>query len=154
MPWGIGLGCAKTDPTPILPILDVLRADPSEYVRRSVANNLNGIAKDHPDVVLDVARRWLGTSTETDKLVKHACRTLLKRGDQRALTLFGQQDTGMVTASSLKLERPTVHIGDTLAFSFDIVAKETRRPHRVRHRLPDERRADVRRRCSRSLTNR
>ena len=124
LPWGIGLGALKTDPTPILPILDALRADPSEYVRRSVANNLNDIAKDHPDVVLDVARRWLGTSTETDKLVKHACRTLLKRGDQRALTLFGQQDTGMVTASSLKLERPSVHIGDTLAFSFDLVAKE------------------------------
>jgi 3-methyladenine DNA glycosylase AlkC len=124
LPWGIGLGALKADPTPILPILDALRADPSEYVRRSVANNLNDIAKDHPDVVLDVARRWLGTSTETDKLVKHACRTLLKRGDQRALTLFGQQDTGMVTASSLKLERPSVHIGDTLAFSFDLVAKE------------------------------
>ena len=50
--------------------------------------------------------------------------TLLKRGDQRALTLFGQQDTGAVTASSLKLERPSVHIGDTLAFSFNLVAKE------------------------------
>ncbi len=124
LPWGIGLAALKTDPTPILPILDVLRADPSEYVRRSVANNLNDIAKDHPDVVLDIARRWLGTSTETDKLVKHACRTLLKRGDQRVLTLFGQQDTGLVTASSLKLERPSVHIGETLAFSFNLVAKE------------------------------
>ena len=55
LPWGIGLAALKADPTPILPILDVLRADPSEYVRRSVANNLNDIAKDHPDVVLDVA---------------------------------------------------------------------------------------------------
>lgn len=124
LPWGMGLGVLKADPAPILPILETLRADPSEYVRRSVANNLNDIAKDHPDIVLDIASRWLGTSMETDKLVKHACRTLLKRGDQRALTLFGQQHTGSVTASALKLERPSVHIGETLAFSFDLVAED------------------------------
>jgi 3-methyladenine DNA glycosylase AlkC len=123
LPWGIGLVALKADPAPILPILEALRADPSEYVRRSVANNLNDIAKDHPDVVLGIARRWLGTSAETDKLVKHACRTLLKRGDQRALALFGQQDTGAVTASSLKLESPTVRIGETLTFSFELVAR-------------------------------
>jgi 3-methyladenine DNA glycosylase AlkC len=124
LPWGIGLPSLKADPAPILPILDAMRADPSEYVRRSVANNLNDIAKDHPDLVLDVATRWLGTSPETDKLVKHACRTLLKRGDQRALALFGQHDTGAVTVASLKLESPSVHIGGTLGLSFDLVAKE------------------------------
>jgi 3-methyladenine DNA glycosylase AlkC len=124
LPWGIGLARLKADPTPILPILDALRTDPSEYVRRSVANNLNDIAKDHPDVVLDIAGQWLGGSAETDKLVKHACRTLLKRGDQRALRLFGQQHTGAVRASSLKLENASVPIGGTLAFSFDLGAQE------------------------------
>jgi 3-methyladenine DNA glycosylase AlkC len=122
LPWGIGLPALKADPSPILPILDRLRADPSEYVRRSVANNLNDIAKDHPDLVLDVARRWLGASADTDRLVKHACRSLLKRGDQRVLALFGQHDTGAATASALSLGTSSVPIGSRLPFEFDVTA--------------------------------
>ena len=47
------------DPAPVLPILEALKSDPEEYVRRSVANNLNDIAKDHPDTVAGIAKRWL-----------------------------------------------------------------------------------------------
>jgi 3-methyladenine DNA glycosylase AlkC len=115
LPWGIALKRFIEDPTPILPILERLRADPSEYVRRSVANNLNDIVKDHPDLVLDTARRWLGESPLTDQLVKHACRTLLKRGDQHALKLFGQHDVVPVKAQ-LTLAANTVSIGKNLGF--------------------------------------
>jgi 3-methyladenine DNA glycosylase AlkC len=127
LPWGIALGSLKKDPTPILPILDRLRADSSEYVRRSVANNLNDIVKDHPDLVLEIAERWLGTSVETDKLVKHACRTLLKRGDQRALKLFGEHDTGNVAVSRLTLGAKSVAIGDVLDFWFAVSASASGR---------------------------
>jgi 3-methyladenine DNA glycosylase AlkC len=115
LPWGVALQRFKVDPTPILPILERLRADPSDYVRRSVANNLNDICKDHPDLIIELATRWIGESAATDALVKHACRTLLKRGDQRVLRLFGQHDDVPVTVE-LTLTSKTIAIGHRLAF--------------------------------------
>jgi 3-methyladenine DNA glycosylase AlkC len=55
LPWGMQLKFLVADPSPTLPLLEALQDDPSEYVRRSVANHLNDIAKDHPGVVAD----WL-----------------------------------------------------------------------------------------------
>jgi 3-methyladenine DNA glycosylase AlkC len=122
LPWGIALAQFKRDPSPVLPILERLRADPSEYVRRSVANNLNDIVKDHPDLVLETAKRWLGESPETDRLVKHACRTLLKRGDQRALKLFGHHDSVEVAVTAFSLSPKSVEIGTSLRFGFALRA--------------------------------
>ena len=59
LPWGIALQQFKVDPTPIIPILTNLKEDESLYVRKSVANNLNDISKDHPAIVLDLAKEWL-----------------------------------------------------------------------------------------------
>ncbi len=115
LPWGIALQRFKVDPAPILPILEHLRADPSDYVRRSVANNLNDICKDHPELIIVLASRWMGQTTVTDALVKHACRTLLKRGDQRVLRLLGQHDDVPV-AVKLTLQSKTVAIGQRLSF--------------------------------------
>lgn len=87
LPWGIGLPALKKDPSAILPILENLKEDASDYVRRSVANNLNDIAKDHPSVVLDIARKWKGRSPCTNWIIKHGCRTLLKKESSVALRL-------------------------------------------------------------------
>ena len=90
LPWGMRLGVFVDDPSPLLSILERLRDDPSEYVRRSVANNLNDIAKDHPALVSGLARDWLRDAPpERAKLVKHACRTLIKAGDPETLAVFG-----------------------------------------------------------------
>ena len=134
LPWGIGLAEFKRDPAPILPILEQLRADPSDYVRRSVANNLNDIVKDHPDLVLGIAKRWLATSPETDRLVKHACRTLLKRGDQRALRLFGHDDSVDVKVASLIVSPKTVVIGTKLSFSF-VLRAGSHTPARIEYAI-------------------
>ena len=86
LPWAMSLPALKADPSPILPILDALKADSSEDVRRSVANNLNDISKDHPDMVIDVLRRWqTEPSPEIQKIVNHALRTLIKAGHPDAL---------------------------------------------------------------------
>jgi 3-methyladenine DNA glycosylase AlkC len=122
LPWAMALPQFKRDPRPLLPILEALRADPSEYVRRSVANSLNDIAKDHPEVVLQIARRWLGRSADTDRLVRHACRTLLKRGDQRALRLFGQHDDVAVSVTGFRLGAKEIAIGTDLTFAFAVRA--------------------------------
>lgn len=90
LPWADALPDFKRDPAPILPILDTLKADSSEYVRRSVANNLNDISKDHPDLVMELAARWHGTNPQTDALLRHACRSLIRRrADEDAMRLFG-----------------------------------------------------------------
>ena len=77
LPWAIALPKYKDNPRAILPILEALKEDKSEYVRRSVANNLNDISKDNPNFVIEIAKKWKGLDLgpETDKLVKHACRT-------------------------------------------------------------------------------
>lgn len=89
LPWAIALPEFKTNPSYILPILENLKNDTSEYIRRSVANNLNDIAKDNPQIVIKLAKKWKGISKETDAVVKHGCRTLLKQGNPDILELFG-----------------------------------------------------------------
>ncbi|TEW56026.1 DNA alkylation repair protein [Psychromonas sp. RZ22] len=91
LPWAMSLPLFKQDPRYILPILEILKDDCSEYVRRSVANNLNDIAKDHPQIVINLAKQWLAKNpnTQSKRLVKHACRSLLKQADPDALVLFG-----------------------------------------------------------------
>jgi len=90
LPWGIRLQAFVKDPVPLLPILTTLRDDPSEYVRRSVANNLNDIAKDHPDLVADLAADWMKNAPDPrKKLIKHACRSLIKAGHPATLAVFG-----------------------------------------------------------------
>jgi 3-methyladenine DNA glycosylase AlkC len=131
LPWAIDLPAFKEDPAPLLPILEQLKADPSLYVRRSVANNLNDIAKDHPDWVLDVCTRWYGQHPDTDWVVKHACRTLLKAGNPRAMHLFGFGETADLQVEALALEREQLSIGDELTFSFTLVVA-TATPVRVR----------------------
>jgi 3-methyladenine DNA glycosylase AlkC len=89
LPWGMQLKDFVKNPAPILPLLEALKDDDSEYVRRSVANNLNDIAKDHPQVVIKIAKSWLHNASKNRvRLVKHACRTLFKQGVPEALALF------------------------------------------------------------------
>lgn len=89
LPWAMAIPALKKNPEAILPILENLKQDPSESVRRSVANSLNDIAKDHPDVVLQTAIRWNGLSKETDAIIKHGARTLLKQGHPQILQHYG-----------------------------------------------------------------
>ena len=115
LPWGRQLPPFIADPSPILPLLERLKDDESEFVRRSVSNNLNDIAKDHPEVVLKIAKAWLMKATpQRKRLVEHGLRTLLKRGDARALALIGAHGadslriTGKVSPARVKLgERVT-----------------------------------------------
>jgi 3-methyladenine DNA glycosylase AlkC len=134
LPWAMSLPAFKADPTLVLDVLEQLKDDPSETVRKSVANNLNDISKDHPDLVLEVAMRWLGHSQERDWIVKHACRTMLKAGDQRALRLFGFGDPTSLHVENLVVDRPSLTIGETLLFGFDLNV-ETPEPCQVRLEL-------------------
>ncbi|RYD56584.1 MAG: DNA alkylation repair protein [Sphingobacteriales bacterium] len=119
LPWGMAIQSLKKDPRLIVPILENLKNDPSESVRRSVANNLNDIAKDNPDVVLKIAAKWAGHNKETDAIIKHGCRTLLKQGHPDVLAHFGLTDE-QVQVNEFKVATPKVSMGDYLQFSFTI----------------------------------
>ena len=102
LPWAMRLPALIADPTPPLPILKLLKDDGSEYVRRSVANNLNDIAKDHPDTVAGIARTWLaGATKELKKLVRHGSRTLIKQGHKETLSALAYERPGL---SPMELE--------------------------------------------------
>ena len=120
LPWAQALPKFKKDPAPVLPILEKLKADPDFYVRKSVANNLNDISKTHPDLVAKIAKEWYGKNKDTDWVVKHACRTLLKKGNSDVLAIFGFNDATAVDAEDFAIDMQSVAIGGSLTFSFTI----------------------------------
>jgi 3-methyladenine DNA glycosylase AlkC len=123
LPWGMRLHALVADPAPILPILERLHADPDESVRRSVANNLNDISRDHPQVVIDLVRSWdPQPGTDTYRLARHALRTLLKRGDPGALAVLGFKAGLSVELNAMTLEPPAPQIGGSARLSFTITS--------------------------------
>lgn len=127
LPWAMALPALKSEPRPLLPILEALRADETEYVRRSVANNLNDISKDHSEFVLEIAARWLAEEPEDinrARLVKHACRTLLKAGVPEAMQLFGFRDPSQIRVSEIELDQDSVPMGGELEFTFLVTSRQ------------------------------
>ena len=125
LPWAMALPAFKKNPNPILPVLENLKQDSSEYVRRSVANNLNDIIKDHPEIVLEIMKKWVGLGKETDYILKHGCRTLLKSGHAEALGHFGLVANDNLKLSDFKIQNASVQVGENLKFSFLIENKST-----------------------------
>ncbi|MDQ6978159.1 MAG: DNA alkylation repair protein [Ghiorsea sp.] len=123
LPWAMQLPAFVQDPSPALEILEQLKHDESLYVRRSVANNLNDIAKDHPQLVYDIAKSWLGFDADTDWLVKHACRTLLKQAHPEVLALFGFKPAEHVQVQDFKVT-PKVNWCGKVTFSVTLNSNE------------------------------
>jgi len=117
LPWATRVARLVQDPRPGLALLELLRDDPEPYVRRSVANHLNDVAKDHPDLVVETCRRWLtGASPERTKLVRHALRTLVKKGHRGALALLGHGEPARLKVTGARVEPGRVRIGGKVAF--------------------------------------
>ena len=123
LPWAMALPEFKKDPSPIMPILEKLKNDDSEYVRRSVANNLNDISKDNPQVVIQIAKNWLGNNQQVDWVIKHACRTLLKQGHPETMNLFGFSRPEHIKITNF-IAQKTVEMGENLDFSFNLESQE------------------------------
>ncbi|MFT6347364.1 MAG: 3-methyladenine DNA glycosylase AlkC [Psychromonas sp.] len=127
LPWAFALSEFKKDPQPLLIILEQLKDDHSEYVRRSVANNLNDISKDNPAVVIKVAQRWLreqynvnnNNLVNRQRLVKHACRGLLKQANPIILSLFGFHRPENIKINAFKVDDVVIMEGKLL-FSFNL----------------------------------
>ncbi len=140
LPWAMALPEFKKDPRPVLKILENLKSDKSEYVRRSVANNLNDISKDNLEIALKTAERWFGKNAEinahgraavanrqggrsslaTDALVRHALRNELKKGNPRALRLFALAPKTKTRVTGLRIIPEKIAIGDSVQIEFNL----------------------------------
>jgi 3-methyladenine DNA glycosylase AlkC len=106
LPWAPRLARFVQDPTPAVPLLAALLDDPSPYVRRSVANHLNDIAKDHPGLAVDLAARWASPAREP--LLRHGLRSLLKAGDPGALAVLGHHRPAPLRAAVVVAPEPVL----------------------------------------------
>ena len=97
LPWAMALSTFKKDPGLVLPILVNLKADESEYVCKSVANNLNDIA-------------WI---------IKHSLRRLIKAGNPKALKLLGFKAVN-VDVRNFKISPETLQLGEDVTLEFNI----------------------------------
>ncbi len=124
LPWGEKLEFLIQDPTPALQILELLRFDPELYVRKSVSNHLNDIAKDHPELTLRTLKRWSqevpqGFEREFLYIQRHALRTLIKRGHPDALRMLGVTPGDRdLRISGFRIQATRIRVGDTLEFAF------------------------------------
>jgi len=133
LPWGVSLPMFKRDPTLVIAVLERLKAGPSLYVRKSVANNLNDIAKDHPTVVLETVRRWKGVCSQTDWIIRLGCRTLIRKADPEILELFGyanpNDESSLVTCASLSVIPPRLMIGERCDLKYELCIREGEQVH-------------------------
>ncbi len=121
LPWAPRIRSFMADPSPVIELLETLKDDPAEYVRRSVANNLNDIAKDHPDLVVDIADRWWdGGSADRKRLVRHGLRTLIKQGHPGALAVLGYGPDSPVRVEAVRVIPSTVRIGGSIRIEVDL----------------------------------
>lgn len=125
LPWSFALVNFKKDPSLIIPILEKLKDDESLFVRKSVANTLNDISKDNPDIAFSLARKWIGKNNSVNWIVKRGMRTLLKQGNANVMRLFGFMAVD-TRAFSCTLRSKSLCIGQVLiadiSFTLEIEA--------------------------------
>ncbi|MFT5506651.1 MAG: 3-methyladenine DNA glycosylase AlkC [Gammaproteobacteria bacterium] len=125
LPWACRLRPFQKDPFPVLELLESLKDDESLYVRRSVANNLNDIGKDHPDILVETASRWLKNASHNRKwLVKHALRSAVKRGEMGALQVLGFGNSPRIKIKYFNYSPTNPVIGDKLRLELTLTSMD------------------------------
>ncbi|CAN5577251.1 DNA alkylation repair protein [soil metagenome] len=125
LPWGERLDVFIERPEKTLPILELLKNDEALYVRKSVANHLNDISKDHPELVVNTLKRWAkeakSENAERIRWITHrALRTLIKKGDAEALSAVGVSSAPKVKISGFNVDKAMYKLGDRLNFGFEL----------------------------------
>jgi 3-methyladenine DNA glycosylase AlkC len=129
LPWGSRLRAFIEDPTPTISLLDRLVDDPSPYVRKSVANHLNDISKDHPELVIQTASGWLesdpvGDSGRRDWIVSHGLRSLIKAGHPEALRLLGYDPEAEISLLGFRVTPEQIEAGEAITIEFSLLAEQ------------------------------
>lgn len=122
LPWASRVSALKKDPCQAITILEKLKNDPSLYVRKSVANHLNDISKDEPDWLLTRLEAWPVESVHTNWIIRHALRTLIKKGEPRALSLIGVRAKTDVAVQNFDIAPPVVTLGEKITLSATVLS--------------------------------
>lgn len=122
LPWGLRLAYFVKYPEKSISLLDKLKFDDELYVRKSVANHLNDISKFNPELVISTLLKWKKSAPKTeiqkiDWIIKHALRTLIKKGHSQALAVMGVTDSKKIKIQSFELDKKNLKIGDHLVFN-------------------------------------
>ena len=126
LPWGMRVTAYDSDYAPIMALLEQLHQDQELYVRRSVANHLNDLTKDRPELVLDALAHWQETDHEhLPWVTKHALRTLLKAGHPKALALLGFQAEVAVNLEALTLAQSELLLGEQQVITAELASTGT-----------------------------
>jgi 3-methyladenine DNA glycosylase AlkC len=126
LPWSFRIEPLMSDPTPTRRILDNLRGDPSLYVRKSVANHLNDITKDNPGYALDLIEGWPLDAAPTAWIAKHGLRSLIKKGDKRALAVLGAGEAAEVVVEAFTVSPEAVRLGEQVTLALRLKSTSTR----------------------------
>ena len=124
LPWSFNLDEVIKNPAVTKSILEKLKEDEELYVKKSVANHLNDFSKHHADYMLGVINSWDKTNEHTAWIIKHASRTLIKKGHPDSLAVFNFEKNVKVEVKNFKLNKSTINLGDTLVFDFDVVSQK------------------------------
>ncbi len=130
LPWSFKLQAIIDDPELTLPILLNLAQDPSLYVRKSVANHLNDVSKDHPEWLLNTLEKWPNTHPHSTWIKKRAMRTLVKAGNQEALAQLGAAEAVAVAVRRFEVSPAALSLGDKLTLSVELLS-QSEKPQRL-----------------------
>lgn len=126
LPWSFKLDEVIKNPKVTRLILEKLKADEELYVKKSVANHLNDISKENTDYMLGLITTWDKTNVHTAWIIKHASRTLIKKGHAGSLAVFDFEKNVKVRIANLKLSKTKIKLGEELEFSFDLISEKTK----------------------------
>lgn len=130
LPWSFRLERLQAEPGLAAPILERLRNDPSLYVRKSVANHLNDITKDHPQWVLQRLQGWPLEQPHTAWIVRHGLRSLIKQGERQALALIGAGARAEVQVKHFTVTPAALRLGERLELALELVSSSSQ-PQRL-----------------------
>lgn len=130
LPWGEKLFNLIEHPKLTLPLLENLKFDSELFVRKSVANHLNDITKDHPNLVIQILKKWKKEVTKKDEdnlnwIIKHSLRSLIKGGHPGALSLIGVSTDIKIRVSDFHLKNKIINMNEKLGFSFFLESDST-----------------------------
>lgn len=126
LPWSFKLDEVIKNPQVTRSILEKLKSDEELYVKKSVANHLNDISKENTDYMLGLINSWDKKNIHTAWIIKHASRTLIKKGNNQSLAIFGFEKNVKAGITNFKLNKSKIKLGEILKFEFDVISEKTK----------------------------
>ena len=131
LPWSFKLDEPIKNPYATKEVLEALKEDDELYVRKSVANHLNDISKDNPDAMLAIVKGWGTNNKHTSWIIKHAARSLIKKGNQQILSVFKFEKDPKISVSNFSISKKKIKLGERLKFNFELESNKNKEQNLV-----------------------